>query len=241
LRAADAGAAGGVMASPAFFTPRMKILPPGQQALWPQLSAAKQLGFVLYGGTAIALRLGHRTSIDFDFFSEAPLNKTAITEQFPFMANATTIQEDKNTLTVLASIGNEPPVKVSFFSTINFGRIGTPQMTADGVMLVASLDDLMATKLKVVMQRVEAKDYRDIAAMLNGGATLYDGLGGAIALFGKSFQPSECLKALVYFEGGDLSALSTAEKLVLKTAVAKAALISKVQIISERLGIEIQH
>ncbi len=238
MRTADAGAAGGVMTNQAVFSPRTEVLPSAQQALWPQLSAAKELGFVLYGGTAIALRLGHRTSIDFDFFSEAPLNKTTISAQLPFMTAATTIQEDKNTLTVLASIGNAPPVKVSFFSTIDFGRIGTPQMTADGVMLVASLDDLMATKLKVIMQRVEAKDYRDIAAMLAAGTTLYDGLGGANALFGKRFQPSECLKALVYFEGGDLSNLSPAEKSMLKTAVAESRLISKVEIISRCLGLE---
>lgn len=34
------------------------------------------------------------------------------------------------------------------------------------------------------------------------------GLGAARALFGSAFQPSECLKALVYFEGGDLEVLS---------------------------------
>lgn len=51
------------------FTPRLDVLPPAQQALWPRLRAAAGLGFVLYGGTAIALRLGHRASVDFDFFS----------------------------------------------------------------------------------------------------------------------------------------------------------------------------
>lgn len=34
------------------------------------------LGFALYGGTAIALRLGHRTSVDFDFFNDRPLDAT---------------------------------------------------------------------------------------------------------------------------------------------------------------------
>ena len=53
------------------FKPHMEILPPAQQRLWSKLSAATGLGFALYGGTAIALRLGHRTSINFDFFSPA--------------------------------------------------------------------------------------------------------------------------------------------------------------------------
>jgi Nucleotidyl transferase AbiEii toxin, Type IV TA system len=227
-----------MMTNASVFTPCMQTLPEAQRKLWPQLRAAHALGFVLYGDTAIALRLGHRTSIDFDFFSESPLNKAEIIVRFPFIASATTIQEGEDTLTVLVNISNEPPVKVSFFSTIDFGRIGAPQMTTDSVMLIASLEDLLATKLKVIMQRVEAKDYRDIAAILDTGVALYDGLGGANALLGKRFQPSECLKALVYFEGGDLSDLSAAEKLTLKAAVAKSALIPTVQIISKSLGIK---
>ena len=50
-----------------FFIPRMDILPSAQRLVWPELRAAAALGFVLYGGTAIALRLGHRFSVDFDF------------------------------------------------------------------------------------------------------------------------------------------------------------------------------
>ena len=44
------------------FKPRMGTLPPAQQRLWPDLKSAADLGFVLYDGTAIALRLGHRPS-----------------------------------------------------------------------------------------------------------------------------------------------------------------------------------
>ncbi|MDF1482816.1 nucleotidyl transferase AbiEii/AbiGii toxin family protein [Extensimonas sp. H3M7-6] len=33
-----------------------------------KLRPAPAMGFALYGGTAIALRLGHRQSVDFDFF-----------------------------------------------------------------------------------------------------------------------------------------------------------------------------
>lgn len=43
--------------------PRLDILPDEQKKLWPQLAAARDLGFVLYGGTAVALQLGHRVSV----------------------------------------------------------------------------------------------------------------------------------------------------------------------------------
>jgi len=110
-------------------------------------------------------------------------------------------------------------VKLSFFGNIDNGRVSEPEETADGVMVVASLADMMAHNLKVILQRIEAKDYRDIAAMLKDGMRLDDAMAGACALFGKTFQPSESLKALVYFEGGDLDALSGDERAVLVSAV----------------------
>jgi hypothetical protein len=47
------------------------------------------LGFVLYGGTAIALRLGHRPSIDFDFFTDRTVNKGELYKAFPFLHRST--------------------------------------------------------------------------------------------------------------------------------------------------------
>jgi hypothetical protein len=52
----------------AAFRHHFEILPLAQQRLWRELADVPQY-FVLYGGTAVALRLGHRTSLDFDFFT----------------------------------------------------------------------------------------------------------------------------------------------------------------------------
>jgi Nucleotidyl transferase AbiEii toxin, Type IV TA system len=203
------------------FTPRIDILPLAQKLIWPQLKPAAPLGFTLYGGTAIALRLGHRESIDFDFFSDTPLDRDAIRAAFPFMAQAETLQDSHNTwvVRVAHADGQSDHVKLSFFGMITFGRVGEPDWTEDSVLRVASLDDLMATKLKVVLQRAEAKDYRDVAAMLKAGVSLAHGLASARQLFGLSFQPSESLKALVYFNDGDLHTLTAAEKKTLVDSV----------------------
>lgn len=192
------------------FAPRLDILPASQRTLWPELRPAGDLGMVLYGGTAIALRLGHRQSIDFDFFGDRPLDVKAIFAAMPFLQKGTVIQQTSDTLTVL--VPADRPVKVSFFGGIGFGRVGSPEMTEDGVLWVASLDDLMATKVKVILQRIEAKDYRDIAAMLEAGVSLDRGLAAARLLYGSQFQPSESLKAMTYFTGGDLDTLSDDEK-----------------------------
>ncbi|MDO5102385.1 MAG: nucleotidyl transferase AbiEii/AbiGii toxin family protein [Lautropia sp.] len=110
-------------------------------------------------------------------------------------------------------------VKVSFFGAITFGRVGEPDFTNDGVLRVASFDDLMATKVKVVLQRAEAKDYRDVAAMIKAGVSLSRGLSSARLLYGQNFQPSESLKALVYFDDGDLKTLTDSEKKILVDTV----------------------
>ena len=65
--------------------------------------------------------------------------------------------------------------------------------------------------MKVVLQRAESKDYRDIVAILNAGGDLAAGLAAASALFGPSFQPSESLRALVFFRDGDLASLSESD------------------------------
>ena len=197
------------------------ILPHAQKLLWPELRNAPNLGFTLYGGTAIALRLGHRDSVDFDFFSENPIDRDAIKAAFPFMEASTTLQDQGNTWVVLVSYGHSERehVKISFFGTIAFGRVGEPDFTDDGVLQVASLDDLMATKVKVVLQRAEAKDYRDVSAMINAGVSLSRGLASARLLYGPNFQPSESLKALVYFDDGDLKTLTDDEKSTLVDAV----------------------
>ena len=60
---------------PQCLEPRLDVLPVAQKEIWTSLAPASGLKFVLYGGTAIALHLGHRESLDFDFFRSAPLNK----------------------------------------------------------------------------------------------------------------------------------------------------------------------
>lgn len=221
------------------FKPHMEILPLEQKKLWPELHPSTKLGFVLYGGTAVALRLGHRASVDFDFFTEKPLNREALQSAFHFITQAVVLQDLPNHLSLLVprKDSNHKNIKLSFFGEIGMGRVGKPDITEDGVLQVASVDDLMATKTKVILQRIEAKDYRDIAAMLRSEVSLPKGLAAARAMYGINFQPSESLKAMVYFEGGDLNTLTTEEKNTLVSAVSKVRNLPRVEILDRRLGI----
>src|SRR3954466_5117108 len=122
---------------------------------------------------------------------------------------AATIQEDENTLVVNAAMPSGA-VKVSLFGGMTIGRINEPLRTRDQTLLVASLEDLLATKLKAILDRAEAKDYRDIAAMLSAGVALERGLGG----FAKMFRSDAALplKALGFFKDGDLPTLSQSDR-----------------------------
>ncbi|MEI9902829.1 MAG: nucleotidyl transferase AbiEii/AbiGii toxin family protein [Asticcacaulis sp.] len=218
------------------FAHHFDSLPLAQQALWPDLAAITRLGFVLYGGTAIALRLGHRISVDFDFFHDQPLDKPGLYKQIAFLGTSTVIQDQPDGLTVLVE-REALPVKVSFLAPVRFGRIGMPQATRDRVLMVASLDDLIATKLKVILQRAEAKDYLDIHAMLVAGANLATGLAGARVLFGSTFQPSESLKALTFFGEGDLHNLPLPVKQNLLSAASRVGDLPGIEVVSRSLGL----
>ncbi|MGH7819091.1 MAG: nucleotidyl transferase AbiEii/AbiGii toxin family protein, partial [Candidatus Binatia bacterium] len=50
----------------------MALLPDPQRRVFRELGSVPRR-FVLYGGTAIMLRLSHRPSLDFDFFSNHPV------------------------------------------------------------------------------------------------------------------------------------------------------------------------
>ncbi len=190
--------------------PRLDILPGAQRQIWASLSELKKEGFVLYGGTAVVLYLGHRESVDFDFFAQKNFVPEYLLERFDFLRGAEMLQTQPDTLTALApaSDDNERRIKISFFGGLDFGRLQDPVLTPDGTLMVASKDDLLAHKLKTLLQRVEQKDYLDIEPLLTSGLDLGKGIGGARALF-QAFSPQECLKALTYFNDPSLRALAT--------------------------------
>jgi Nucleotidyl transferase AbiEii toxin, Type IV TA system len=203
------------------FKPHWEVLPRAQKEIWPALGWTTANRFVLYGGTAIALRCGHRTSIDFDFFTDQLLNQSTILQEL--RKSATTlrvVQDEKSSLTVVTEPGS---VRLSFFGALGMGRVGTPTLTEDGIVLVASNLDLLGTKLKVIMQRAESKDYSDIAQLIGAGVSLIQGLGAARSLYGSAFAPAECLRALTFFDDGDLAKVNAETRDFLRTEAARAS------------------
>jgi predicted nucleotidyltransferase component of viral defense system len=196
------------------FAPKLPALPAAQRNLWPELKQVPPR-FVLYGGTALELRLGHRQSEDFDFFANAPINPQELLDTLPLLKGATVRQKSSNTLTVVVHRGEA--VKLSFFG-LSLRRVGEPETTPDGVLSVATLRDIAGCKMAVIQTRSEAKDYLDIFALLAHGVGVPEMLGAAQAIYGEQFFPMISLRALAWFRDGDLPNLPENVKEALRRA-----------------------
>lgn len=191
-----------------------EILPQEQKKIYKNLSFLKNKGFILFGGTAIALQLGHRQSIDFDFFTSNKLDKKLKDEILNNLKSDTMLQNEENTLVFLK---NE--VKLSFFGDIDFA-IKENSLILDDVLEVANLKSLLATKLKATFDRAEYKDYIDIVEILKKGQiTIEEGIDKMFDFFGTDFTASQVLKNLTYFEDGDLYRLEIKDRDILIQSV----------------------
>lgn len=184
--------------------PRTDLLPLAQKALWPAMRILEH-GFVLYGGTAIALRYGHRQSIDFDFFGVQVFDPDIFKAKYEFLKKGETIQLGPTTLSVLAPTPHGE-VKFSFFGGLTFGRISEPAICKDNMVRLASPIDLAIQKLKVIQVRSEAKDYLDLDCLLRNDVDLAEALGGAQTLY-PGFPIPVTLRAMCYFDDGDVGSI----------------------------------
>ncbi|MCZ7637802.1 MAG: nucleotidyl transferase AbiEii/AbiGii toxin family protein [Verrucomicrobia bacterium] len=182
----------------------------------------------------MALRLGHRHSLDFDFFSATSFLPAALQRALPFAEGAEVLQMRENTLSLRGAAPDE--VQVSFFGGLRMAQVAPDDVCPDNGVRVASARDLLATKLNTVFQRAEAKDYVDIHALLRSGLALADGLACAQAVYGSGFNATLPLKALTFFADGDLPALPTSVCQDLIAAVRSVHSIPAVTPFAPRIG-----
>ena len=121
----------------------------------------------------------------------------------PFLSGARITQQEPDTLSVV--IDRKGSIKVSFFGVPEMKRLQKPHRAPNNGLQIASLLDLAGTKAAVVQQRAEARDYRDIDAILQDGRIdLPMALASALAIYGPVFNPQITLKALSFFGDGNL-------------------------------------
>jgi len=114
--------------------------------------------FFLVGGTALALRLGHRESVDIDLFSVASFDAPSLADYLTRTLPAERIYHEPDTVRAIIS-----GIKVDLL------RHSYPLLdrieTLDGIR-IAALPDLIAMKLNAVSGRGLKKDFYDVAALL---------------------------------------------------------------------------
>jgi len=118
--------------------------------------------FYLAGGTALALQIGHRDSIDFDFFTNKPFDTKDLFSQLKDVFvdyNIKKIQEEKDTLSVL--VNNK--IKISFFS-YKYPLLN--KLIKEKDINLASIEDIACMKLSAITGRASNKDYIDLYFIL---------------------------------------------------------------------------
>ncbi|MBC7650457.1 MAG: nucleotidyl transferase AbiEii/AbiGii toxin family protein [Deinococcales bacterium] len=141
---------------------QIKTVEPNTLAVLKQLMQMPELQqFSLVGGTALALKYGHRISIDLDLFSVKDFDNSelvAILEQhFPTFSYRST----NNPIGVLGFIGD---VKVDFVKHHRFQLID--ELIIEDSIRFYSDKDIMAMKVAAIIKRAVKKDFWDIAELL---------------------------------------------------------------------------
>jgi hypothetical protein len=175
---------------------RREALGRSQRSLLPRLAPlARQHGFYLAGGTALALHLGHRRSVDFDWFREDPIDdplRLAADLRTPDFCLETD-RVERGTLH-----GRASGVRVSF---LEYGYpLLRPLLEVEGLRL-AALEDIAAMKLAAVAQRGSKKDFVDVFAL---GRRF--GLGDMLAFYRRKYGVEDVghvLVALAWFDDAD--------------------------------------
>ncbi len=173
-----------------------EVLPQQQAAVLPSLArAAVGEGFYLAGGTAVAIRLGHRRSVDFDWFRASDiLDPLSFAAELRKQGLSVDVLETRRS-TLHAVVGG---VRTSFLS-YSYPLLRRPETWSATGCSVASLDDLACMKLAAIGQQGARRDFVDLHFILRDGVRL----GDLLALYRKKFSVADVahiLVALTYFE-----------------------------------------
>jgi hypothetical protein len=170
------------------------ILDDNRKEIAPLFKGFSEQGFYLAGGTGLALQLGHRDSIDFDFFIRDDFDTQILTERINqtfHNQHVLITQIEKNTLSCLLNnkiqlsfLGYKYPVLEPFVETEYFN--------------IASVEDIACMKLSAITSRSLEKDYIDLYFILQNNS-LKEMLEQCRKKF-PALDPGLILKSISYFD-----------------------------------------
>ena len=174
---------------------KYEIMPAEQIRLYDKLKKEEWLkDFYLAGGTALALQIGHRRSIDFDFFTQETFRNENLEKYLSKTGQFQKLSEEKDTL-----YGILDDVRISF---IKYDYPLIEEWIAEESLQIASLKDIACMKLSAIASRGTKKDFIDIYFLLQ----IYS-LETLFKLYEEKYAISDyqymLLKSLVYFEDAE--------------------------------------
>ncbi len=172
-----------------------EILSEQQKALTPLLHTF-QGDFMLVGGTALALQLGHRESIDFDLFTLKPFSQNSLRKEIiSFGKTINTLVESPEEYTVQID-----GVKITF---LEYPFPITATVSWENVISVSDMKTIASMKAYALGRRAKWKDYVDLYFVMKNGITLGDIVKKAEEIFKGEFNEKNFRTQLAYFDDID--------------------------------------
>lgn len=151
----------------------------------------------LAGGTGLALQLGHRESIDFDFFTQTPFEPMKLSRQLSAIGSF-----NQTVAKGISLIGEFEKVKMSYFQ-YDYPLL-EQTISYEGVSL-AHMHDIAAMKLVAICDRSTKKDYIDLYTLVRSGISFEQ----MFALYDKKYHAFDAnkftlIKSMTYFQDAEL-------------------------------------
>jgi len=175
----------------------LEILDENRKNILPLLSKIDG-NFYLAGGTSLALQIGHRDSIDFDFFTDSDIDtETLFDSLVDIFAGHKLVKTytEKNTLYVLV----DDSIKISF---MKYGHAPVKDLIETEYFKMASIEDIACMKFSAITSRQAMKDYVDLYFILKT-ISLKDLLVMSDIKFSGQLDRNLILKSIVYFDDLD--------------------------------------
>ena len=223
------------------------VLGPDLRAVWPKLAkAVKNIRGSLVGGTALAMHLRHRRSFDLDYMTYKSFSGEHLYGKLQAMAaSATADAAAKDQMNAVID-GVAVDVFMAPYRGDNPGHVKQldKPMIVDGLP-VASLPDLLAAKLDIIMYRPKLRDYIDIAAIdASNKLRIEDGLAFHMRRYGTTLGSLTLDRIIALLENpGQLSADRVFERQQPQTLQYLAGRVPQLRthLVNTRLGITSSH
>jgi Domain of unknown function (DUF1814). len=173
------------------------ILNDNQLCLLPLLKSFKR-EFYLVGGTAIALHIGHRRSIDFDLFKQKGFSTSKVLKK---------IRDQKFPYTITRNVSEQLNLTISDvkFTFFEYPFPIKPEVKFEDYIKIPSLIDLAAMKAYALGRRSKWKDYVDLYFIIKEYYTINQIAKKASEILGELFSEKLFRSQLSFFKDIDFS------------------------------------